>query len=191
MEERKSISITSLITIPALITLGITILRLVGELEHWPKPWFSAAGGGGGAIVGISWLPIVFVPTLHHPQQLLVSNLSESGHRPMLSSGIPFRAPKSSTKCSECGAAPPLTNGVWLQNWKGRASQAAEKPVWPVIPRSPPFLLADDEESRTALKILRARFLAPLGMTAWRSFSAACSAPPLEFGLLGSLFRFV
>ena len=49
MEETKSISITSLITIPALITLGITILRLVGELEHWPKPWFSAAAGGGGA----------------------------------------------------------------------------------------------------------------------------------------------
>jgi hypothetical protein len=55
-------SITSLITIPALITLGITILRLVGELEHWPKPWFSAAAGGGGAIVGISWLPIIFGP---------------------------------------------------------------------------------------------------------------------------------
>jgi hypothetical protein len=62
MEETKPISITSLITIPALITLGITILRLVGELEHWPKPWFSAAPGGGGAIVGISWLPIIFGP---------------------------------------------------------------------------------------------------------------------------------
>ena len=62
MEERKSISVTSLITIPALITLGITILRLVGEVEHWPKPWFSAAAGGGGAIVGISWLPIIFGP---------------------------------------------------------------------------------------------------------------------------------
>jgi hypothetical protein len=62
MEERKSISITSLITIPALITLGITILRLVGELEHWPKPWFSTAAGGGGAIIGISWLPIIFGP---------------------------------------------------------------------------------------------------------------------------------
>jgi len=48
--------------IPALITLGITILRVVGELEHWPKPWFSAAAGGGGAIVGISWLPIIFGP---------------------------------------------------------------------------------------------------------------------------------
>jgi hypothetical protein len=62
MEEIKSISIKSLITIPALITLGITILRLVGELEHWPKPWFSAAAGGGGAIIGISWLPIIFGP---------------------------------------------------------------------------------------------------------------------------------
>lgn len=62
MEETKSLSITSLITIPALITLGITILRLVGELEHWPTPWFSAAAGGGGAIIGISWLPIIFGP---------------------------------------------------------------------------------------------------------------------------------
>jgi hypothetical protein len=62
MEETKSVSITSLITIPALITLGITILRLVGEIEHWPKPWFNAAVGGGYAIVGISWLPIIFGP---------------------------------------------------------------------------------------------------------------------------------
>jgi hypothetical protein len=45
-----------------LITLGITVLRLAGELEHWPKPWFSAAAGGGGAIIGISWLPIIFGP---------------------------------------------------------------------------------------------------------------------------------
>jgi hypothetical protein len=62
MEGTKSISITSLIAIPALITLGVTILRLVGEIEQWPKPWFSAAAGGGGAIVGISWLPIIFGP---------------------------------------------------------------------------------------------------------------------------------
>jgi hypothetical protein len=62
MEETRPTSIAGLITIPALITLGITILRLVGELEHWPKPWFSAAAGGGAAIVGISWLPIIFGP---------------------------------------------------------------------------------------------------------------------------------
>jgi hypothetical protein len=36
----------------------------------------------------------------------------------------------------------------------------------------------DNEESRTALRILRARFLAPLGMTAWKRLSAASLAPP-------------
>jgi hypothetical protein len=62
MEESRSISVTNLITIPALITLVITVLRLVGEVENWPKPWFNAAAGGGFAIVGISWLPIIFGP---------------------------------------------------------------------------------------------------------------------------------
>ena len=43
-----------------------------------------------------------------------------------------------------------------------------------VIPRSPPFLVADDEESRTGLKILRARFLSRdcgIGMTAYAGLS--------------------
>jgi hypothetical protein len=51
-----------LILVPTLITLAITILRLVGELQHWPKPWFSASAGGGGAIIGISWLPLILGP---------------------------------------------------------------------------------------------------------------------------------
>ncbi len=58
----SSVSIGKLIMVPALITLAITILRLVGELQHWPAPWFSNAAGGGGAIVGISWLPFIFGP---------------------------------------------------------------------------------------------------------------------------------
>lgn len=62
MAQTKSTCITSLITVPTLITLGVTILRLVGEVEHWPKPWFSTAAGGGVAIIGISWLPIIFGP---------------------------------------------------------------------------------------------------------------------------------
>lgn len=56
------LSTTRLILIPSVITLAITLLRLVGELQHWPKPWFSAAAGGGGAIVGIAWLPLIFGP---------------------------------------------------------------------------------------------------------------------------------
>jgi hypothetical protein len=62
MPDRRSISITSLVTVPALITLGITILRLVGELQHWSPRFFNTAAGGGGALVGISWLPIIFGP---------------------------------------------------------------------------------------------------------------------------------
>ncbi len=62
MEDTKPVSIFRLIAIPAVITLAVTILRLVGELNHWPSPWFSNAAGGGGALVGISWLPIIFGP---------------------------------------------------------------------------------------------------------------------------------
>jgi len=52
-----SLSIRSLILMPALITLGITLLRLVGELLNWSPVLFSRAAGGGFALVGISWLP--------------------------------------------------------------------------------------------------------------------------------------
>ena len=56
------VRIVQLILVPSLITLAITVLRLEGELRHWGSPWFSSSAGGGGAIVGISWLPIIFGP---------------------------------------------------------------------------------------------------------------------------------
>jgi hypothetical protein len=46
--------------VPFLISLAITLLRLVGELQHWPTSLFNPAAGGGGAIVGISWLVPIF-----------------------------------------------------------------------------------------------------------------------------------
>jgi len=58
----SKVSIGSLILVPAAITLVITILRLVGELEGWSPILFNKAAGGGGAIIGISWLPIIFGP---------------------------------------------------------------------------------------------------------------------------------
>jgi len=56
------ISTWNLVLGPGIITLAVTLLRLYGELQHWPKPWFSNAAGGGSAIVGISWLPFIFGP---------------------------------------------------------------------------------------------------------------------------------
>lgn len=54
------VSIKKLITIPALITLAVTLLRLVGELMHWSRTLFNPEPGGGGAIVGIAWLVPIF-----------------------------------------------------------------------------------------------------------------------------------
>ena len=53
-------SIRKLVFWPAVITLGVTLLRLTGEFLNWAPAFFSRAPGGGGALVGISWLPPVF-----------------------------------------------------------------------------------------------------------------------------------
>src|SRR2546427_732284 len=53
-------SMKSLILFPAIITLAVTLLRLVGELEHWSPVLFNRNAGGGAALVGIAWLPIIF-----------------------------------------------------------------------------------------------------------------------------------
>jgi hypothetical protein len=58
----STLNIRGLILWPAVITLAITLLRLVGELAHWSPRFFSAAPGGGMAIIGISWLPFLFGP---------------------------------------------------------------------------------------------------------------------------------
>jgi len=64
-----------LILVPALITLAVTIVRLLGELLHWPTVLFNPAPGGGGAIVGIAWLPFIFGP-------YFAVKLSQAGQAP-------------------------------------------------------------------------------------------------------------
>jgi len=49
-----------LVLVPALITLGVTLLRLAGELLGGPERLFSRAAGGQGALVGIVWLIPIF-----------------------------------------------------------------------------------------------------------------------------------
>jgi hypothetical protein len=52
--------IKNLILVPAVISLGVTVLRLVGELNHGSPALFNASAGGGGALVGIFWLIPIF-----------------------------------------------------------------------------------------------------------------------------------
>ncbi|HSB10026.1 MAG TPA: hypothetical protein VLM38_11125 [Blastocatellia bacterium] len=53
-------STLQLITVPALITLAITVLRLVGERQGWSRLWFNPDAGGGLAPIGIVWLVPIF-----------------------------------------------------------------------------------------------------------------------------------
>ncbi len=55
-----SAGIWKYILVPAVITLVVTVIRLIGELQHWNQLFFGRSAGGGGAIVGIVWLAFVF-----------------------------------------------------------------------------------------------------------------------------------
>ena len=58
--SNSRISIAQLIFIPSVITLAVTLLRLVGELQHWPTKLFNPEAGGQGSIIGIAWLAPIF-----------------------------------------------------------------------------------------------------------------------------------
>ncbi len=55
------LSIARLVFIPAVVTLAVTLLRLVGEQRHWSPLLFNPAWGGS-AIIAIVWLPLIFGP---------------------------------------------------------------------------------------------------------------------------------
>ena len=60
MSEQTEPNIKKLIAIPALITLAVTLLRLVGEFMNLPAWLASKEAGGAGALIGIAWLAPVF-----------------------------------------------------------------------------------------------------------------------------------
>jgi hypothetical protein len=54
------VSILQLILIPSVISLAITLIRLIGELQNWPSALFNKEPGGLGSIIGITWLAPIF-----------------------------------------------------------------------------------------------------------------------------------
>jgi hypothetical protein len=49
-----------LLVVATLITLAVTLLRLLGEMARWSPALFNREAGGPGALVGIVWLIPVF-----------------------------------------------------------------------------------------------------------------------------------
>ncbi len=60
MAKPNEVDIKNLITIPAIITLAVTLLRLVGEFMNLPAWLANKEAGGPGALIGIAWLAPVF-----------------------------------------------------------------------------------------------------------------------------------
>src|SRR5262247_256109 len=57
----SSVRVLPLVLVPALITLLVTVLRVVGELQNWgPTLVGSKRGGGEGGLIAITWLMFVF-----------------------------------------------------------------------------------------------------------------------------------
>lgn len=54
------LSTLQLILVPTLISLAVTLWRLTGELLKWSTRYFDPAPGGGGSLIGITWLAPVF-----------------------------------------------------------------------------------------------------------------------------------
>jgi len=54
------LDVKQLILVPAVISLGVTLLRLVGEINRWSPALFGREAGGGGSIVGVAWLVPLF-----------------------------------------------------------------------------------------------------------------------------------
>ena len=53
----STLSIPRLVLVPTLFTLGVTLVRLTGELRGWPSPWFDKDNG----LIGITqFLPVLF-----------------------------------------------------------------------------------------------------------------------------------
>ncbi len=60
MPDKDAVPPRQLILVPAIVTLAVTLLRLVGELQDWSPRLFNRQAGGGFALVGIVWLVFVF-----------------------------------------------------------------------------------------------------------------------------------
>jgi hypothetical protein len=60
MLKSTELDIKDLVTVPAVITLAVTLLRLVGEFMNLPSWLASKEAGGAGALIGISWLAPLF-----------------------------------------------------------------------------------------------------------------------------------
>ncbi|MEO8359150.1 MAG: hypothetical protein ABI672_03890 [Vicinamibacteria bacterium] len=133
MTEAKAVPVKEWIFIPAIVTLAITLVRLVGELMQWSPVFFSRAGGGAGAIIGIVWL----VPILGIYFALKLRNTGERPKSVGKAFGLVVLAFVLTIAVSVLGAAMGINplQGIVVTCLALFASILVVKPGWPALAR--------------------------------------------------------
>ena len=60
MSEGSNVRVLPLLLVAAILTLVVTVVRLIGELNSWDARWFATGPGGDQSPFGIIWLVPVF-----------------------------------------------------------------------------------------------------------------------------------
>ena len=146
---------------PALVALGVTLLRLIGERGHWSERWFSPATGGivpSGMtwLIGITWLAIPFGAYF----ALKLARAGEGPPRPWRAlafsvGGLAFLLGVGSLVRRLPVSFPPILIAIWLVMV---AAAALAWTGWPALGRT---LLAYGLASRAPVAVVM--FFAMLG----------------------------
>ena len=165
---------------PSLLTLGVTLLRLVGELRGWSPQYFSRLPGGGLSPLGITWLaPLVGL--------YFGWRLGRAGVRspsPALAFGLPFAALLAGPLLAVLAGR--LLRTSWTANYVLWAVvsvvvAAAAFAAWPALGR---LLLAYAYAARIPVAIVMA-------VAVWKSWGTHYDVPPPGFPAMPQLGRWL
>ncbi len=165
---------------PALLTLAVTVLRLVGELRGWSPEYFSRLPGGGLSPLGITWLaPLV---GLYFGWRL--GRAGVPSPHPIVGAGVPVLALAAGALVAALAGR--LLKTSWTGNFTLWAVVAAlvagvAFAAWPALGR---LLLAYAYAARIPVAIVMA-------LAVWRHWGTHYDVPPPGFPAMPQLRRWL
>lgn len=165
---------------PALLTLAVTLLRLVGELRGWSPEYFSRLPGGGLSPLGITWL----APLVGFYFGWRLGRAGVGSPPPGLAFGLPAAALVAGPLVAIL--AERLFGTAWTSNFVLWAVisvlvAGAAFAAWPALGR---LLLAYAYAARIPVAIVMA-------VAVWRSWGTHYDVPPPGFPAMPQLRRWL
>jgi hypothetical protein len=165
---------------PALVTLAVTVLRLVGELRGWSPEYFSRLPGGGLSPLGITWL----APLVGLYFGWRVGRAGLPAPHPVVVVGVPLLVVSSGALLALLAGR--ILKTSWTANFAlwGVVSilvAAAVFACWPALGRT---LLAYAYAARIPVAIVAA-------LAIWRNWGTHYDVPPPGFPAMPRLRRWL